>query len=154
MQELGIATLSSIFVNTNRDPKKGEPCKPSDFFYFKSIDEFEKINPKAADTFFSLLNEGKMPSWAVSIAPVDELRTSRANLSPATPRAWIKRGVMLIAPVLNSDSVFVPLALVDGVSGAIPLIDVDAGTVYNVSIDNPKEESYWATDIEFDIRKI
>lgn len=151
LQELGIATLSSIFVNANRDPKKGEPAKPSDFFYFKPIEDSKKISAIAADTFFSLVAEERMPSWAVSLAPVEKLRQYRANVTPPSTKAWVKRGVMLIAPQLNGTKVKVPLALVDGVSGAISLIDIDAGVAYKVLIENPKNESYWASDVEFDI---
>lgn len=138
-------------MNANRDTKKGEPAKPSDFFYFKPIDDGEKISAVAADTFFSLVAEERMPSWAVSLAPVDKLRQHRANGNPASTKAWVKRGVMLIAPKLEGTKVKAGLALVDGVSGAISLIDIDAGVAYKVLIENPNSDSYWASDVEFDI---
>lgn len=151
LHELGIATLSSIFVNAN-SAKKGEPAKPSDFFYFEPQDgDGEKISAIASDTFFSLVAEEKMPSWAVSLAPVEKLRQCKANRSPAPTRAWIKRGVMLIAPKVNGGIVFVPLALIDAVDGDLELIDIDAGTTYKVRLDNPKAQSYWATDIELEL---
>lgn len=151
LQELGIATLSSIFVNANSDPKKGEPAKPSDFFYFKPQDDSEKISAIASDTFFSLVAEEKMPSWAVSLAPVEKLRIARANGSPASTRAWIKRGIMLIDPHVVGTVVQVPLALIDGVGGDLSLIDIDTGTTYKVRLDNPKAQSYWATDVELEL---
>lgn len=134
-------------MNANRDTKKGEPAKPSDFFYFKPSEDSEKISAVAADTFFSLIAEERMPSWAVSLAPIDKLRQYRANGNPATTKAWVKRGVMLIAPKLEGTKVKADLVLVDGVSGVISLIDIDTGAAYKVLIENPKSESYWASDV-------
>lgn len=75
--ELGIATLTSYFVNANKDPKKGSKVTPSDFFFFKP-DNSKEINPNCAVTFFSLVTDGLMPDWAVPIAPIKEF----AELKP------------------------------------------------------------------------
>lgn len=92
-----------------------------------------------------------MPSWAVSLAPVEKLRQCKANGNPARMRALIKRGVMLIAPKVVGAIVEVPLALIDAVGGDLELIDIDAGTTYKVHLDNPKAQSYWATDIKLEL---
>lgn len=151
--ELGISTLSSIFVNANRDPKKGEPAKPSDFFYFTpQLDESEKISAIACSTFFSLISDEKMPSWAVSIAPVDKLRSNKSSKC-AIPqcRAWMRKGVMLIAPIVQGDKAIAPLALIDGVEGQISVIDIDTGTAREIFVANAKKEVYWAVNVEFQL---
>ena len=43
--------LTSVLVNVNRDPKKGEPAKPSDFFYFDLKNDGPRIPSSCADTF-------------------------------------------------------------------------------------------------------
>lgn len=150
--ELGISTLSSLFVNANRDPKKGEPAKASDFFYFTpQTEESEKINAIACDTFFSLIADDKMPSWAVAIAPVSILRSSRINGKVPKCRAWMSKGVLLIAPVITGDKLFVPLAIIEAATGQVSVIDVDTGTAREIFIANAKKETYWATNIELQL---
>ncbi|WP_138503389.1 hypothetical protein [Nostoc sp. PA-18-2419] len=100
MTELGIATLTSCFVNSNRDPKS-EAAKPSDFFYFTPTeDERGRISSVAANAFFALADAGKLPGWVVFIAPIDKLVKS-GNSDPCTPLAWIGEGVVLLQPVVN-----------------------------------------------------
>lgn len=150
-EELGIATLSALFVNSNRDPKKGEAAKPSDFFYHKPNTEEDKISPTACATFFSLVNDEKMPSWAVALAPVDKLRVGKDDGAVVSVRAFVARGVLLLAPIAVGNKVKVPLAIVDGVNGSTILRDVDSGTTYKISILNPRMETYWIKDVEFDL---
>ncbi|MHC5823988.1 MAG: hypothetical protein ACYT04_51170, partial [Nostoc sp.] len=77
LAELGIATLTSCFVNSNRDPKS-EPAKPTDFFYFTPADdEGDRINSTAANAFFALADAGLLPGWCVAIAPLDKLVKSK-----------------------------------------------------------------------------
>ena len=150
-EELGIATLSALFVNSNRDPKKGEAAKPSDFFYHKPLADEDKISFSACATFFSLVSDEKMPSWAVAIAPVEKLRAGKDSGVVSTIRAFVARGVLLVAPVLEGNRVKVPLALVDGVDGAIACRDIDSGTTYRIVVPNSKGETYWIKDVEFDL---
>lgn len=150
-EELGIATLSALFCNANRDPKKGEAAKPSDFFYHQPQREEERICPTACATFFSLVADEKMPSWAVSIAPIEKLRACK-ELGVVSPlRALVARGVLLIAPKVEGQKILVPLALVDGINGALACRDIDSGETHKVSIPNPKGETYWIKDVEFDL---
>lgn len=151
--ELGISTLSSIFVNTNRDPKKGEPAKASDFFYFTpQLEEGEKISAIACSSFFSLIDDEKMPSWGVAIAPVEAIRKSKNDTNLiASPRAWMKKGVILIAPKIQGDKLISPLVLVDGIEGQVTVIDVDTGTAREIFVANLKKETYWATNVEFQL---
>ncbi|MGL5923090.1 hypothetical protein [Chroococcidiopsis sp.] len=150
--ELGISTLSSIFVNANRDPKKGEPAKPSDFFYFTpQVDEREKISAIASNTFFALVEDEKMPSWAVALAPIDRIRKSKNGNDVPKCRAWMRKGVMLIAPQIKGDKAIAPLALIDGVEGQVSVIDIDTGTARDIFVANAKNEAYWAINVEFQL---
>lgn len=74
--ELGVATLTSYFVNANKDPKKGSRVTPSDFFFFKS-EGTSDINPDVAATFFSLINDGLIPDWGVASTPIKEFGALR-----------------------------------------------------------------------------
>lgn len=151
--ELGISTLTSVFWNANRDPKKGEPVKGSDFWHFTpQMEESEKISAIACTTFFSLISDEKMPSWAVSIAPVDKLRESnKSKCAIPQCRAWMRKGVMLIAPQIKGDKAIAPLALIDGVEGQVSVIDIDTGTAREIEVANAKKEVYWAVNVEFQL---
>lgn len=151
LAELSLSTLTACFVNSNRDPKSGVPAKPSDFWYFTPKDDGDKLDPVAADTFFSLMADEKMPSWALAIAPVDELRSSRVNGSIPKFRAWMRRGVILIAPKISDGVVKVPLVIVDGVEGRVAVIDADSGVVAEVFIPNAKKETFWQADVEYQL---
>ena len=150
--EFGISTLTSVFWNANIDSKKSEPAKASDFWYFTpQVEESEKISAIACSVFFSLVDDEKMPSWAVAIAPVDKLRSNKKGGVIPQCRAWMRRGVMLIAPVIAGDKVIVPLALIDGAEGQLALIDPDTGTAREVFIANAQKDSYWVTNVEFQL---
>lgn len=149
--ELGISTLTACFVNSNRDPKSGNAAEPSDFWHFTPKDDRDKLDPVVADCFFSLIADEKLPSWALAIAPVDQLRSSRVNGSIPTCRAWIRRGVMLVAPKISDGVIKVPLAIVDGVEGEVAVIDADSGVVHQVFIPNAKKETFWQADVEYEL---
>ncbi|MBD2437358.1 hypothetical protein [Nostoc sp. FACHB-110] len=148
LQELGIATLTSCFVNSNRDPKKGEPAKPSDFFYFTpATDEDTKISAVAANAFFALADAGKLPGWCVAIAPVDKLLKARTS-DPVKPLVWIGEGLVLLQPRVE-----------DGVAGGersrtvrFPLGFVDAAGEIETSggvVKVPDLGNVWMLDGEF-----
>ncbi|MEH1808468.1 hypothetical protein [Nostoc sp.] len=139
LAELGIATLTSCFVNSNRDPKS-EAAKPSDFFYFTPADEEgASISSTAANAFFALADAGKLPGWCVAIAPVDKLAKSR-NSDPCTPVAWIGEGLVLLMPVVDDGLVRFPLGFVEA-NGEI----VTDGGVVTV----PQLGQVWVLDAEF-----
>lgn len=151
MAELGIATLTAVFCNANRDPNKGEPAKPADFFYFLPQEESVRLDAIASDTFFALVTDLRLPSWVVEIAPVEQLRTSRAFGPVPETRAWMCEGVLLLLPRIEEDKVKTPLAIVDGAAGLCPVIDIDGGSVHQIVVPNEREESYWVTDFEFEL---
>ncbi|WP_375496157.1 hypothetical protein [uncultured Nostoc sp.] len=140
LQELGIATLTSCFVNSNRDPKS-EAAKPSDFFYFTPAeDEGERISSVAANAFFALADSGKLPGWVVALAPVDKLAKSRDS-SPVDPVVWVGEGLVLIMPNVEDGLVRFPLGFVDGVSGKVET----TGGIVRV----PQLGNVWMLDAEF-----
>jgi hypothetical protein len=142
LAELGIATLTSCFVNSNRDPKS-EAASPTDFFYFTPVeDEDDRIPSNAANAFFALADMGILPGWCVAIAPIDKLVKSR-NGDPCIPVVWIGEGVVLLQPVVDNGLVRFQLGFVDGVSGAIA---TDGGVVVV-----PVLGEAWVLDGEFAI---
>ncbi|MCC5640351.1 hypothetical protein LC593_31865 [Nostoc sp. CHAB 5844] len=155
LQELGIATLTSCFVNSNRDPKKGEPAKPSDFFYFTpATDKDTKISAAAANAFFALADAGKLPGWCVAQAPVDKLLKAKTSEQcglggfrrgataedPIKPLVWIGEGLVLFQPRVEDGVVRFPLGFVD-TSGEVET----SGGVVRV----PELGNVWMIDGEF-----
>lgn len=150
-QELGIATLSALFCNANRDPKKGEPARPSDFWYFGKAEHSGVAIPGAVcDIFFSLIADQLLPTWALGIAPIELLRKHRANRPVSKPRAWIGSDLILIQPqVVEGKTVRAALAIVNGAAGGVELIDADSRTPFYLSLEAPGQIA-WALDAEFE----
>ena len=154
LQELGISTLSALFLNANRDPSKGEAAKADDFYHFKSKKKTQ-IDSRACDAFFSLTRDSKMPPWAVGLAPVTELRDNQKNQSVAYPRAWVGENVLILCPSLISsegeaDRVSFLFALVDeGIDRVCELRDPDSDEVHRVWVEGG--ELVWITDEAFEI---
>ena len=92
-----------------------------------------------------------MPSWAVAIAPIDKLRTNKKGGEVPTCRAWMRKGVMLVAPQIKGDKAIAPLALIDGIKGQVSVIDIDTGTAREIFVANAKKETYWAVNVEFQL---
>ena len=151
LQELGIATLTSCFVNANRD-SKSDPAKPKDFYYFhseKSEGDRITISALACDTFFSLIKSGKLPGWVVPVLPIDKLEVGRKRGEVGKPRAWVGEGVILIAPVVQGDQVVAAIAVTEAViEGTVIVTDVDSDTRFAIVIP-PNTEHCWMLDAEF-----
>ncbi|MHC5779708.1 MAG: hypothetical protein ACYTXP_38940 [Nostoc sp.] len=141
MAELGIATLTSCFINSNRDPKS-VAAKPTDFFYFTPADdEGEKISSTAANAFFALADAGLLPGWCVACSPLDKLVASRDKREMVNPVIWVGEGLVLIMPVVEQGLVRFPLGFVDSVSGDV----ITDGGVVRV----PELGEAWILDGEF-----
>lgn len=147
--ELGVATLSALFTNANRDPKKGKPASPSDFFYFAPKQTQVDIPSTAADAFFSLVADEVMPSWALGIAPIDKLRQVKQNRPVSRPRAWVGEGALLLLPRVEGQVVQAAIALLDGVSGSVLVMDIDSGTTFSIEVLS--SDSRWVLDAEFEL---
>lgn len=136
LQELGIATLTACFVNSNRDPKKSQPAKPQEFFYFWQKPEDEvQIPVVVASVFFELLAANLVPGWVVAAAPIDKLRKakpqSKLNLSSNNMRALVGDGIFLLLPSINEGAINARLAIIED-STCSEVRDVDSGQVYRL----------------------
>ena len=147
--ELGIATISALFINANRDPKKSDPAKPSDFFYFQPIEQKIQINAIAAETFFALTKEEKLEQWAVGIAPLKELSAARNYGKLRTrDRALIGQDALLINPTYKDGKVYSAFAIFQS-DGNLWVSDTDTGD--RLCIVVPQGASRWCTDESFEV---
>lgn len=153
LEELGIATLTAFFVNSNRDPKKGSPVKASDFFHFAPKDAKDeiKIPGLACDAFFSLIADRLLPNWVLNVAPIDLLRSQKSKniRSVVKPRAWLSENLLLILPRVKDGQVEAALAFSNNASGLVELYDVDSQTRFIVQIEKP--QIAWMLDAEFEV---
>lgn len=92
---MGLATLTSYFVNANKDPKKGSRVTPADFFYFKPESSTD-INPDVATTFFSLIADKLVPNWAVNLIPVKDFIPLKDKGRVSKVRAYISDSVDIL----------------------------------------------------------
>jgi hypothetical protein len=133
-QELGMATLTSYFVNANKDPKKGSGVTPSDFFYFKP-DSSSDISPDVATTFFSLVKDGVIPDWAVSLIPIKELVALKDKGRIARKRAFVgvDCNILVLCPSVVNYKLF---------CGFLAIWEVDRNEHSSIllqSVDNPED---------------
>lgn len=154
LQELGIATLSALFANANRDPKKGMPASPADFFYFSREEKPEvEIPTLACDIFFALIAEEKLPAWVLDIAPIENLRKCRSKTPPTKlprPRAWIGEDLVLILPRVNSPKeASAVLSFNNGVREMVELQDIDTDTSFILQFSECSEVM-WSIDAQFE----
>jgi hypothetical protein len=146
LQELGIASLSAMFANTNRG-KDAPAFQEKDFYHFNTNTE-AKIPSAAADAFFSLAEELKLPAWAISIAPIPKLLAHRGKGDFAYPRAWIGEGIVLLQPLIRGSKVVCQMAIVESVRGECNVQDPDSGLWFTIVV--PDGEPRWMLDCEFE----
>jgi len=155
LQELGIATLTACFVNANRDPKKGEAAAPKDFFYFADREAAGfKLPGRACDAFFSLISDQLLPDWMLNIAPIELMRSNRANAGLLKPRAWIGENLLLLLPRVETDeegkrTVTAAMAFTNDATGLVEVTDPDVGTQFYLHLANP--QIAWSIDSEFEM---
>lgn len=151
MNELGVATLTSCFVNANRDPKKGQAAKPSDFFYFAQTDT---LNPAIANAFFSLIKDELLPPWVAYSAPVDLLRQSKTNgCHSPHKRMLVGEGVAIFCPEISEQRIVSDFGVYhEAAWGWMWLKDVDSGKEYEVFIIPPEYEQQYCRDLVLERR--
>jgi hypothetical protein len=93
--ELGLATLTACFVNANRDPKKSQPAKASDFFYFKIAKQYG-LSDIAVETYFALAKLKKLPLFALNLLDIKSLQEARTFEEVEKINAWIHPEAVLI----------------------------------------------------------
>ncbi|QSJ14594.1 hypothetical protein JYQ62_22100 [Nostoc sp. UHCC 0702] len=131
-QEMAVAQLTSIYFNSQKT--KPPYTRASDFYCFP-LEEQSSISPVICNTFLSLCRDESLPSWALRLAPVDELQKGASDGgSTSKPRLWMCRGIALICPVLEDEVLSVGLAIVDddAPSGRVTVWDVDTGEAHVV----------------------
>jgi hypothetical protein len=129
-----MATLTSYFVNANKDPKKGSGVTPSDFFYFKP-DASSDISPDVATTFFSLVKDGALSNWVVNLLPIKELTALKDKGRIAKKRAFIgvDCNILILCPSVVNYKLF---------CGFLAIWEVDKNQYPSMllrSVDNPNE---------------
>lgn len=104
------------------------------------------------DAFAELLNEQIVPTWAVAIAPIEDLLKNKKGDKVPRPRLWMTRGIALFLPRYSSGSVFVELAVYDwslAKTGLVTLWDIDSSESYEVLINNSSND--YETKISLDV---
>lgn len=151
LNELGVATLTSCFVNANRDPKKGKPAKPSDFFYFAGTDA---LNPAIANSFFSLINDKLMPAWVVHAAPIDILKQAKTDgVHVKRRRMLLGEGVAVFCPDIEEKKIYSDFAVFnDAPWGWQWLKDVDTEHEYEVFVVPSEYDTQYCRDLRLNRR--
>ena len=133
-KELGIAALSSYFVNANKDPKKGKKSKPSDFYYFaiKEGVEAVRLNTHACNSFFSLIKDNKLPVWVMGVAPFDHLRTSKDDGFVPKRRALVSDTCLILNYTIFNGAIYSPLSFIGSSHGITIVKDADSSEEYTI----------------------
>jgi len=96
-QEIGVANLTALMANVNRDAKKTKtPYKAADFCFFASDAELNNPDEINAAAYFELIEKKLLPSWALFI--FSEMKRIRSSIAPPDPVAAIGDGFLLLAP--------------------------------------------------------
>ncbi|MGL5060912.1 MAG: hypothetical protein ACRC62_13130 [Microcoleus sp.] len=136
LQELGVAALSSLMLNINRDPKT-PPVKSSDFYHFMRS-KAGTFNAIVCDTFASLGKDQLIPSFLFDCTPPDLLQglvDGKKGGEPSKIRALTGTGIFVLSPVIVNGFVTAPFGCCDSIfSGVYEVKDVDTGDRYEVTI--------------------
>jgi hypothetical protein len=136
LQELGIAALSSLTLNINRDPKT-PPVKSSDFHHFMRS-RSTSFSGSVCDTFVSLSKDGLLPSFFYDIIPAELLQRlidGKKTGHVADIRALVNERMIFIAPSILNGSVSVPFGVIEASrSSWAEFRDIDTGERYEIDI--------------------
>jgi len=136
LQELGIAALSSLTLNINRDPKT-PPTKSSDFHHFmrSGSNTFPAI---ACDTFAALSKDALLPSLFYDVIQpelLQKLIDGKKGGRVTTTRALVADDILIIAPRILNGFVTSPIGCLGALdSGWYEVRDVDTDDRYEVEI--------------------
>lgn len=145
--ELPIAQLTAIYVNSQKT--KPPYARLYDFCLFKSEGE-SLIPPEICDTFLKLVDDNDIPSWAISLAPLDEIRKGKGNGRVMYPRLWMCRGLALIAPRLEEGVLTAGIVVAedDHPFGEVEVWDVDTQKSHTLRI--PENLPASTTEVAWD----
>jgi hypothetical protein len=95
--EIGVANLTALTANLNRDTKKSRtPYKAADFCFFANSAERNDPDEINAAAYFALLESKQLPTWALFI--YSEMKKMRTSMEAPEPLAAIGDGFLLLAP--------------------------------------------------------
>jgi hypothetical protein len=160
LEELGVAALTSLTLNINRDPKS-QPVKASDFHHF--MRSKESVFPTmVCDAFLSVSRDNKMPSFVFDCIGGEVLQQliDGGKKQPVKGiRALVGDGIALFLPRVVNGWVSIPLgAIDDGINnGPIDVYDVDFGDQYILDVVFSQDEAGLAKsfdDVHWSIRKV
>lgn len=95
--EIGVANLTALTANINRDAKKNKtPYKASDFCFFASAGEKNDPDEINAAAYFGLIESKQLPPWALFV--FSDMKRMKSSLPAPDPVAAIGDGFVLLAP--------------------------------------------------------
>ena len=99
INESPIALLTSVYSNSNRDPKKKrEPYKMEDFFLFQDAEDRDIPSAQYGSAAMELIKNRSFPQWALfAFKALKEASNGR----PPELLAYIGEDVMVLAPVID-----------------------------------------------------
>lgn len=128
LAEMGIAQLSALTANINRDPKKGSPFSAADFCVFREKDDSdEAFVPEVAEVAMSLQNEDRCPRLLLTVWP-QIVASAKAGTVLPDVRAFSSEddNVWVLAPKWEGKNCRGGLVLVMGqCHGEVVLRDID-----------------------------
>lgn len=96
--ERPVALLSSIFVNSNRNPKKSKPAKYQDFCFYVPLALQNLPNPEYGSAAMRLMAQDQFPAWALFI--YKDLKSVATTLTP--PRLALRSdNALILAPSIK-----------------------------------------------------
>ena len=106
-----------------------------DFCLFKAEGE-SLIPPEICDTFLKLIDDNNIPSWAISLAPLEEIQKGKGNGRIVYPRLWMCRGLALVTPRIEEGVLTAGIVLAedDHPVGEVEVWDVDTQKSYQIQI--------------------
>lgn len=147
--ELPIATLTATLTNLNIDFKKSSRVKPQDFCYFAPTKSNIPISVSAANSFFSLIKDSKLPAWVLNLVPLDDLRKIK-DINSKTPkfRAMIGDGIMILAPEIHDEVLSSSLVIWENANSQVQLTDIDDGSFkFTVQTNIESDFEGYSTDV-------
>lgn len=101
-QELPVANLTTQFLSTKIDPKKGRRVKLSDMCFFADAGDFTKASPLYGACMGAAIRAKVFPGFAYFIYP--ELKSTMDKTPPAMPVLYAK-DMIILAPEIQGNKV-------------------------------------------------
>jgi len=130
--EQPVALLTSIFANTNRDPKKKrEPYKIDDFFLFQATEERNIPSSTYGAAAMELVKNNQFPFWALFV--YKDLRSAANGPAPSL-LCYSSDDVMVLAPSIRNGDLFGMIIVQESAYGEVRLLQSPCGKKIKVSV--------------------